>query len=1125
MLNGFAYCRMIFENGGPQDFTYLAVNRAFSDLTGLHDVEGKNASEVIPGIREADPRLFEIYGRVASTGIPERFEMFMKSRDDWFSVSVYSPKEGYFVSVFDVITERRLVDEVIRESEQKYRTLFESMATGVFYQVADGTLEDVNPSALRMLGLTREQFLGRDSYDPRWEVVAEDGTRLTAEQHPSLTALRTGKAVTNRIFGVYNPAREDYSWLNINAEPQFRPGEPAPFMVYVTMDDITERRRAEVALRESGQKFRETVKSLQEGYYSTTLDGVLLEHNVAFNRILGTGIDGDLTGSHLPDFWQNPEQRREYVNELLARGFVHSYLINAKKATGENIWVLANARLVRDSAGMALRVEGTFTNITDLKRAQDALKASEEKFSTAFRTSPYAITITRARDGQFIEVNDAFSSITGYTREETQERSSVGLNLWVDPDDRNRVMSALREGRGVEGQEFRFRKKNGEIMTGLFTARMIPVDNEPCILSSIEDITERRHTEEELRKSEEKFRNVFDWANDAIMLHSLTVPGSPGRFIDVNRVACRMLRYARDELLTRGPPDIVPRELHHQLAEIIRQADTEDSVIFETRFLRKDGTTFPVEPSGRLVSYEGQKIWVSHVRDITDRKRAESRMAAAVGALQESKARLSLTLEVGNAGTWEWDLETNEVWFDDRFHAMLGYAPGELPSTAEEWKTYHHPEDLPVMLSRAEAYLRGDIAIYESEHRIRARIGSWAWIFTRGQLTDPPITGPRKKFIGIAMNVTDRKRTEEALIESEEKFRLVVESAPEAIFIQTEGRFAYVNPAASRLFGAETPDQLVGRTVLDQFHPDFREVVAGRIRRLNEERQPVEKIEEMILRLDGTPVSVEISAVPVVYTGRNGALVFVLDVTGRKQSELQRESLINELEGKNAELERFTYTVSHDLKSPLITIRGFIGLLRDDAEKGDTVQMGRDINRISSATDKMQALLSDLLALSRIGRVTNPPERVNFGVLAEEARELLAGIIQEQGVLVTIAPALPDVVVDRTRIREVLTNLIENAIKFRGSREPRVEIGVVDTDGQPAFYVRDNGIGIEPECQSRIFGLFEKLDPKSGGTGIGLAIVRRIIEVHGGKIWVESAGPGQGSTFLFTLPLTGGTKS
>jgi two-component system, LuxR family, sensor kinase FixL len=211
-----------------------------------------------------------------------------------------------------------------------------------------------------------------------------------------------------------------------------------------------------------------------------------------------------------------------------------------------------------------------------------------------------------------------------------------------------------------------------------------------------------------------------------------------------------------------------------------------------------------------------------------------------------------------------------------------------------------------------------------------------------------------------------------------------------------------------------------------------------------------------------------------------------MDITDHKQVEGVREALLKELEQKNAELERFTYTVSHDLKSPLITIRGFLGLLREDALNGDTGQMERDISRISSAADKMQSLLSDLLTLSRVGRIASAPEWVNFGNIAEEARELLAGTIREHGITVTIAPDLPDVFVDQTRIREVLTNLIENAIKFRGGQEPRVEIGVQYDEDRPVFYVRDNGIGIEPHYLTRIFGLFEKLDPKTEGTGVGL---------------------------------------
>lgn len=241
-----------------------------------------------------------------------------------------------------------------------------------------------------------------------------------------------------------------------------------------------------------------------------------------------------------------------------------------------------------------------------------------------------------------------------------------------------------------------------------------------------------------------------------------------------------------------------------------------------------------------------------------------------------------------------------------------------------------------------------------------------------------------------------------------------------------------------------------------------------------------------------------------------------------RRAEREREALIVELEAKNAELERFTYTVSHDLKSPLVTIRGFLGLLERDALAGHQEQMKRDIEQIRSATTTMQHLLQDLLQLSRIGRLMNPPVTVPFAMLVDDALALVAGQITNRGVEVAVAPALPTVVVDRPRIVEVLQNLLDNAVKFMGNQPaPRIEIGTVSEreEIRGLFFVRDNGLGVERPYQEKIFGLFERLDPAVEGTGIGLALVKRIIEVHNGRIWLESDGSGKGSTFYFTLPL------
>ena len=235
-----------------------------------------------------------------------------------------------------------------------------------------------------------------------------------------------------------------------------------------------------------------------------------------------------------------------------------------------------------------------------------------------------------------------------------------------------------------------------------------------------------------------------------------------------------------------------------------------------------------------------------------------------------------------------------------------------------------------------------------------------------------------------------------------------------------------------------------------------------------------------------------------------------------RQNELMR--INNELEQKVAELERFTYTVSHELKSPIVTIKGFMGSVDKDLSDGRFEQARKDINRISKAADNMHSTVSDLLTLSRVGRIVNPFSEFPLSGLVQEAIESTRGTIESHYVQLKVEPVLPMVYGDRQRLREVIENLIDNAAKYMGNQQhPLIEIGV-RRGREPVFFVRDNGMGIAPQYHTKIFGLFDKLDATSEGTGIGLALIKRIIETHGGKIWVESQGNGKGSTFCFTVP-------
>ena len=233
----------------------------------------------------------------------------------------------------------------------------------------------------------------------------------------------------------------------------------------------------------------------------------------------------------------------------------------------------------------------------------------------------------------------------------------------------------------------------------------------------------------------------------------------------------------------------------------------------------------------------------------------------------------------------------------------------------------------------------------------------------------------------------------------------------------------------------------------------------------------------------------------------------------------QRTVLINELENKNAELERFAYAVSHDLRSPLVTIRGFLGHLEKNVNKGDMDNFRNDLQRISNATARMDRLLRDVLHLSRTGHLANQPQELSFEELVKETLDVVHGQLEARNITLQTQPGLPLVYGDKPRLVEVLQNLIDNAVKYMGDQsDPRIEIGMRGIeDDKPIFYVKDNGMGIAPEYHERIFRLFDKLDSTSDGTGVGLALVKRIVEFHGGRIWVESE-VGKGAVFYFTLP-------
>ncbi len=362
--------------------------------------------------------------------------------------------------------------------------------------------------------------------------------------------------------------------------------------------------------------------------------------------------------------------------------------------------------------------------------------------------------------------------------------------------------------------------------------------------------------------------------------------------------------------------------------------------------------------------------------------------------------------------------------------------------------------------------------------------------------------------------VIERRNVEQELLLN----RYCVEQASVGIMrTGPEAEILYTNEQYCKMSGYSA-EELTQMHIYD-IDPDFP-LEKWKAHRQSLQASDSSAFETIHKRKDGTLIPVEVRNRYLKFEESGFAVSFISDISERKHAEMERESLIAELEAKNRELEQFTYTVSHDLKAPLITIRGFLNHLEDDISTGDDERAKKDMQRIVQASDRMELLLNDLLELSRIGRIVNPPQAVSFERVVHEALERVAGSLAKRAVQVEIQAGLPEIYGDRTRLVQVMQNLIDNACKFMGDQTaPCIEIGQSgkDANGMPVFFVRDNGIGIDPQHRDSIFGLFNKLDHTVEGTGIGLALVKRIVEVYGGQVWVDSEGLGKGATFYFTL--------
>ena len=523
-----------------------------------------------------------------------------------------------------------------------------------------------------------------------------------------------------------------------------------------------------------------------------------------------------------------------------------------------------------------------------------------------------------------------------------------------------------------------------------------------------------------------------------------------------------------------------------------------------------------------IVSFSALTWWNSGslYRLDVERKRAEEE-------LKKGQTQLAEAQRIARVGSWEWNVPANHVTWSDEMYRAFGLAPGEFTATFEGFADLVHPDDRDLFRQTIELSLRTHEE-FGFDHRIVRGDGSVGVLHSQGKVQRND-AGDVISMTATGQDVTDRTRIEQALRQTESRTRSIIDSANDAfIAIDPAGTITDWNPQAKAIFGWSR-EQAVGRSLAETIIPDrFREAhIEGihRFVRTGEGSLLDQRLELTALHQDGHHFPVELTVSPI-RLGRSYIFsAFIRDITERKQAEEALAHKTEELTRMNAELEDFTHSVSHDLKEPLRGIEAFAGFIAEDYGDKLDEQGQRYVNVLRESAVRMKDLIDDLLQLSRIGRTRIEYAPVPVRRLVEDVTLELSFALQEKRAELRLDPELPTVTCDAVRMREVFKNLISNAIKYNDKPSPQIKISCRSENGGFTFCVRDNGIGIDPQYHDKVFKIFQRLHHREEyeGTGVGLAICKKVIEAHGGRIWVESTG-GEGTAFLFTIPRAGQPK-
>ena len=1018
--------------------------------------------------------------------------------------------DGVMTNITDLV----LTEKKLEKSEKKYRHLFENSPYTIGLLTLDGILLDVNQAANKLMSVHEGEDIIGKHYSEIYQLNKKNKfiSRLIDQK---FKALRDTEKPQEFEYPVYQ-TKGGVKWIHAYLT-RYKMDDQE--LIQFILQDITNQKRTQKELQQSEKKFRHLFQNSPFAIGLFTFDGILLDINEAANDLMSAHTIDDLIGMHYRQILSINQKNKPLI-DVFERGLRKlqktreplEFEFQIIQTKGKTLWLHIYASIF-SLEGQEL-IQFILNDITERKRSEIQLKEAQDKFRTISKQNFVAIVILQ--DNLFKYFNDEFLRVVGYSREEVNNWTDLEFLKVIHPEDREFVKKqALKKQAGdkdvTQNYEFRGIKKNGEIYWAEIFSKTVNYNGKPADLIITLDITERIKTRKKLKESEKKYRHLFKYSPYAISLFTLD-----GVLLDVNEGINKfMSKHTKADIIGKHYREFWSfNKKNKPLIKIYDKAfqklrNTREPLEFEFPIKQSLGGEVWVRIYSSILTIEDQILIQFILQDITERRKTRRE-------LKESEIKYRTLFNNASDSILIHDLKAKILEANKTAINLLGYKRKELLNFSPE--DYISQKYVSLIPRRIEEVRKKGQALFESEHITKQ--GNKIPMEVNLKLIE---YNGQPAILNFSRDISDRKRAEKKLQESEEKFRTIAEQSVIGIAIYQREKVEYLNESFAKIL--EDPYTKLTNSsyneLLKLIHPDDKNKVLTYLRKREGASEETCNFICRIITESNKTKWIEFNSKPISYQNEKAILATIFDLTDQKKAE-ENLRRINKL--KTELLSR----TSHELKTPLVSIKGFTNLvleMKKNEFSDDTIEL---IEEIKKGANRLELLIKDILDAAKLdfSKETLNKNEANLTKVIQSSIKSLTPLLKSRNLKldVNIHEKL-FLVFDKEKILQVLENLLSNAIKYTPSGG-LIKIKTEIKENRCLVSVQDNGIGITPEEMPQLFTQFGKiehygsgLDVEIEGSGLGLFISKKIIDLHNGNIWAESEGRNKGSTFYFSLPV------